>query len=131
MINNPIKYPIALNKKTKKIININNVTSKDKNKLICYSCQNDFIAIINHQTPHFRHKPESNCNSNVESYIHWLTKEVFKEIKTINLPKITFSNLNESQRENVNFEIENLLSKNNIPFGLRNRFKQKLKKKYI
>ena len=63
----------------------------------CFCCKQDLIAVNQEikQKAHFRHSPEADCafRNNFESYIHWLAKEVFKEIEYINLPPISFSAL--------------------------------------
>jgi len=103
------------------------VTDENKTELICLECKENFIAVRKHQTPHFKHKPNSKCKGNVETYIHWITKEVFKEIKEIELPEIFIYNLTENQREKFDNQI-NILIKNNVPRNLQIKFRKNLKK---
>jgi hypothetical protein len=122
-----IKYPIAFNKETKKLVYISNVVNDDKNDLICLECKESFIAILKHQTPHFKHKPNSKCIGNVESYIHWVTKEVFKEIKEIEVPRIFKDNLTNSQRKKIDNQVNSLIEEH-VPKNLHLKFRKNLKK---
>ncbi len=100
---NNIKIPIAKSRTTDKLLNIKDVQSGLKCNCYCDLCKGDLVAVNdegNKQRPHFRHTAESNCahNNSYESYIHWLTKEVFKEMSSISLPKIgVYSLRNESE----------------------------------
>ncbi|WP_421808762.1 hypothetical protein [Flagellimonas sp.] len=127
MSKNYIKYPIAFHKQSEKLIGISDVTDENKTELICLECKENFVAVRKHQTPHFKHKPNSKCKGNVETYIHWITKEVFKEIKEIELPEIFIHNLTENQREKFNNQV-NLLIKHNVPENLQIKFRKNLKK---
>lgn len=127
MSKNYIKYPIAFHKQSEKLIGISDVTDENKTELICKECKEGFIAVRKHQTPHFKHKPNSKCKGNVETYIHWITKEVFKEIKEFELPEIYKYNLTENQREKLNNQVNNLIE-NNVPKNLRFKFSENLKK---
>lgn len=127
MSKNYIKYPIAFNKQSEKLIDISDVTDDNKKDLICLECKENFTAVRKHQTPHFKHKPNSQCKGNVESYIHWITKEIFKEIKEIELPKIYKDNLTDNQREKLDNQV-NILIKKNVPKNLHLKFRKNLKK---
>lgn len=122
-----IKYPIAFNNETKELVNISDVNSENKKDLICNDCKECFNCILNHTTPHFRHKPGSNCQGNVESYLHWLTKECFRLIKEIELPEIFKSNLDEKIQDNFDTQVSSLI-KHNVPQNLIFEFKKNLKK---
>jgi len=126
-----IKYPIAYNIETKGLVNISDVTSENKKDLICFECKEHFNCILNHDTPHFRHKPGSNCPGNVESYLHWLTKECFKLIKEIELPEIFISNLSQADQKELKNEIDVILEQNvpdNLIFDFRKNLKKSLSK---
>ncbi|MEE9407301.1 MAG: hypothetical protein V3V28_04405 [Polaribacter sp.] len=127
MSENYIKYPTAFNKLTEKLVNIANATKENKANLICKDCGESFNAVLNYQTPHFRHKPNSSCEGTVESYIHWLTKEVFKEIMVIEVPGLLISDLAEKQREKFQL-VYNKIIDPNIPEELRSHFKSELKR---
>jgi len=90
-----IHIPIALSRETNKLVNAKDVLHGED--CYCTECNGDLYAVNKEkiQRAHFRHKPDSNCKfkNNYESYIHWLTKEVFKEIDTIELPVISTSDL--------------------------------------
>jgi len=124
---NYIKYPIAFHKQSEKLIDIYDVTDDNKTDLICLECRENFVAVRKHQTPHFKHKPNSKCKGNVESYIHWVTKEVFKEIKEIELPEIFKDNLTDNQREKLDNQVNSLIKKN-VPENLHLKFRKDLKK---
>jgi hypothetical protein len=125
--NNNIKYPIAFHKISEKLIDISEVTDDHKSELICIECEESFIAIRKHQTPHFKHKPGSNCKGNVESYIHRLAKEVFKNIKEIELPEIFKDDLPYNQKEKLYNQVNNLI-RTNVPENLQVKFRKDLKK---
>ena len=86
-----LKYPVAKDKFTNKLVSAKNVENGINCNCVCFQCNEDLMAINNgiKQRPHFRHIPNSECKANFESYIHWLAKEVFKEISEINLPEIS------------------------------------------
>lgn len=125
--NTYIKYPIAFNIKTKKLVEILKVTAENKSDLVCLECNENFVGVLNHQTPHFKHKPKSNCQGNVESYIHWITKEVFKELTEIELPEIFKDNLNHKDRQRLDSKVNELIEKN-VPRTLQLKFRGSLKK---
>jgi hypothetical protein len=124
---NYIKYPIAFHKQSEKLIDIFDVTDDNKTDLICIECRENFVAVRKHQTPHFKHKPNSKCKGNVESYIHLVTKEVFKGIKEIELPKIHKRNLTDTQREKLDNQVNSLIEKY-VPENLQIKFRKNLKK---
>lgn len=100
------EMPIAINRNTNKIVHVNDVDGGIKCNCYCPICNEDLIAINkeeNIQRPHFRHNKNANCSSNGESYIHWLTKEVFKDINQIFLPPITYSDFEINLKANNNF----------------------------
>ncbi len=126
MTKNNIKYPIAYNKLTKELVNISDVTEHNKTHLICKDCEGVFISYLNHKTPHFKHKSITNCEK-VESYIHWVTKEVFRNIDTIKLPKIFKTDLTETQRKELKTAIDNLIN-DKVPETLHIYFWRNFKK---
>lgn len=101
MAKNSIKYPIAFNKLTEKLVNISDATNDNK--------------------------PNSKCKGNVESYIHWVTKEIFKEITEIELPEIFKDNLTDNQREKLDNQVNKLIEQN-VPEILHLKFRKSLKK---
>lgn len=126
MSQNYIKYPVAYNFKENSIMPIDEVTKENKLNLICPDCKNNYIAVLNHQTPHFKHKPHSTCKGSYESYIHWLTKEVLKTIKEIEFPKLLINDLPEKNRQNFQSKLNKIIDKN-IPETYRSKFKKELK----
>jgi hypothetical protein len=86
-----LKYPIAKDKNSNALVSAKNVKNGINCNCVCFECNEDLIAINQglKQRPHFRHISNSECKANFETYIHWLAKEVFKEIKEINLPEIS------------------------------------------
>jgi hypothetical protein len=123
-----IKYPIAFHKITKELVDIADVTNDNKMHLICQECKENFIAVQNHPTPHFKHKPKSTCKGNVETYLHWLAKDTFKLINEIELPEIFIHNLTYIQRVKLKEDINRLVIKHNVPKALQLKFKNELKK---
>lgn len=92
---NDLKYPIALSKMTNQIIEANKAFNGKKCNCVCPFCNNEMVAYNNGsiQRAHFRHSFDSNCSSSYETYIHWVTKEVFKEIKIIDLPNLEYGSI--------------------------------------
>ena len=88
----------------------------------CFHCKNDLIAINNIENkriPHFRHRSDVNCSSSFESYVHWLTKEIFNEINILKVPKISFNNLNQDYLKEFEENFKNIFEKEQIPTELR------------
>lgn len=86
-----ILYPYAIELGSNKIVTPLEVENGKECNCICFHCKENLIAInnpTNKQKPHFRHDPNTNCEANFESYLHWLSKEVFKKIDGFYLPKI-------------------------------------------
>ena len=123
---NFIKYPIALNIKTEKLINIEDVNDDNKKGLVCPVCKENFIAVRMHETPHFKHKPNTKCKGAVESYIHCITKEIFKEIKEIELPEILIKNLIDHQEKKLYNELQ-ILIREKVPEFFIEKFRKILK----
>lgn len=88
-----LKYPIAKHKITHELINAKDALNGKNCECICYSCGENLIAVnkVKKIREHFRHETNSDCSASYESYIHWLTKEVFKKIDFISLPDIRYS----------------------------------------
>lgn len=125
---NLIKYPIAFNNKTNELIEISDITSTNKKNLICKSCQGELIAVINHNTPHFRHKVD--CNSSSETYIHWVCKEIFKKLSKIELPEFLIQDLSDEYRHEFQTK-KNAIIEKKVPISLRTEFRNVLEKKLI
>lgn len=95
-MSNIIKYSIGLQKKTNLLINIKDAKNGLDCKCYCFECGNDLVAINNIeniQKPHFRHKSNANCSASFESYVHFITKEIFKNIQCIELPEIHLNSI--------------------------------------
>lgn len=92
--NHSPEFAIAISRETNKLVNIGDTDNGKRCNCYCGECEEDLIAVNNAKNvikPHFRHAADSKCpsNSKYESYIHWVTKELFKEIKEIRIPAIT------------------------------------------
>ena len=72
-----VSYPKAFDKDNK-IINIEEVTSTNRNKkFYCISCGKEMIPVLcTKKESHFRHKEACDCNQ--ETYLHNLAKHYFK-----------------------------------------------------
>jgi hypothetical protein len=96
-MSNNIHMPIAISNLTQKLVNANEVANGLECNCHCSKCNENLIAVNREvkQRPHFRHNKNSNCdfNQNYESYLHWLTKEIFKNIGKISLPPIRSNDL--------------------------------------
>lgn len=108
MIERPFNIPIAIQKNTNKIVDIKDVPNGLECNCFCPDCKEDLIAVNREikQKAHFRHSPDSKCSSNGETYIHWLTKEVFKNIKQMLLPPITSNDLKRDKQVYNKFRSE-------------------------
>lgn len=127
MNQNNIKYPVAYNFRDNVIVPISEVTKENRLNLFCPQCKNNFIAVLNHQTKHFKHKPNSTCSGSLESYLHWLAKELFKLIKEIETPELFIDDLPEKKRQKFQ-SMYNKTIDDNVPETLRSMFKKGLKK---
>ncbi len=84
-------FPYAIEKDSNKIVSPFEVKNGKQCNCVCFQCKQNMIAINNpenKQKPHFRHDVDSNCNVNFETYIHWVTKEIFKKIDILYIPEI-------------------------------------------
>lgn len=92
-----MKIPIALQKETNLLVNAKDVPNGKECNCFCFNCGGDLVAINQEivQGAHFRHSSDADCSfkNNYESYIHWLAKKVFSELKYIYLPEIGFKDL--------------------------------------
>jgi len=99
-----IRIPIALEKETNKLVHVIDVKNGKECNCYCPNCKADLVAVNRRvkQSAHFRHDKESNCvlSLSFESYIHWLSKEIFKTIDIIKLPPITFHHFDASPYRN-------------------------------
>ena len=127
---NIIKYPIATSNVSGQLVNICDARNYDKSELTCPQCKNSFVAVINHKSPHFKHKPNSKCNGGFETYLHWLAKEVFKLINEIELPEISVNDLTPEQRQKFQGKINAQIDKE-VPETYRLKFKKGLKKNLV
>jgi hypothetical protein len=100
---NSVQFPSSYNFKTEKPSTIKEVIHEERLNFICPDCKKSFIAVLNHKTHHFKHKPNSTCVGSFESNIHWLSKEIFKTIKEFEIPEIKIDELPEKQRELFQF----------------------------
>jgi len=92
---NDLKFPIALEKITHELKDAIDVNTGLNCNCYCLMCDSNMVAVNagTKQRPHFRHEVNSDCSGTYETYIHWLAKELFKEIKTLSLPDISFTQL--------------------------------------
>lgn len=116
------QVPIAINRETNNIVHAKDVEEGLKCNCFCECCKEDLIAvnnIENKQKAHFRHNKNSKCSSNGETYIHWLTKEVFKDINQIFLPPITYDDLQVNLKANDDFrnKLKNYFEKKELRPG--------------
>ncbi|MBK9639106.1 MAG: hypothetical protein IPO63_15420 [Bacteroidetes bacterium] len=99
-----IRIPIALEKETNKLVHVIDVKNGKECNCYCPNCKADLVAVNRRvkQSAHFRHDIESNCvlSLSFESYIHWLSKEIFKTIDIIKLPPITFHHFDTNPYQN-------------------------------
>ena len=127
-MNNYIKYSIAFNNNTNKLVEIHNLTSTNNKNLICKGCEGELIAVIKHKTPHFRHKVE--CNASSETYIHWVCKEIFRTLSKIELPEFLIQDLSSEYRHEFQAK-KNAIIEEKVPVTLRTEFKNVLKKELM
>jgi hypothetical protein len=127
-LNNYIKYSIAFNNNTNKLVEIHNLTSTNNKNLICKGCEGELIAVIKHKTPHFRHKVE--CNASSETYIHWVCKEIFRTLSKIELPEFLIQDLSSEYRHEFQAK-KNAIIEEKVPVALRTEFKKVLKKELM
>ena len=110
-----MKLPIAINKKTNELVNAQDVPNGLACDCTCPGCGEDLIAVNEGKMkgPHFRHTtPNCSIGENYESYVHWLSKEVFKHLDRITLPPITFGDVERSLpiNRNLRHHITNILN---------------------
>ena len=127
-MNKLIKYSIAFNNNTNKLVEIHNLTSTNNKNLICKGCEGELIAVIKHNTPHFRHKGE--CNASSETYIHWVCKEIFRTLSKIELPEFLIQDLSSEYRHEFQAK-KNAIIEEKVPVTLRTEFKKVLKKELV
>lgn len=121
-----ITYPIAYNYLSNELVEIRNVTRENRGYLICPMCRRNFIAVLNHSTPHFKHYPNRDCKGSTESYVHLLTKVLFKQLKAIEIPELFIDDLPEKKRQHFQ-SIYNKILDSNLPNELHGKFKRRLK----
>jgi len=127
-LNKLIKYSIAFDNKTNKLVEISDINSTNNKNLICKSCQGELIAVINHNTPHFRHKVD--CGASSETYIHWVCKEIFRTLSKIELPEFLIQDLSSEYRHEFQAK-KNAIIEEKVPVTLRTEFKKVLKKELM
>lgn len=124
---NSLMYPIALDKVTQTLVNIEDVVNGKACNCYCHECKQDMIAINNENNKvraHFRHDNNSNCSLSFESYLHWLTKEIFKETNVIKLPELESTILFPYITEHNKY----LFKKNNTPKFLEDKINYEILK---
>ena len=121
-----ITYPIAYNRLSNQLVEIRNVTEGNRSYLICPMCLGNFIAVKNHRTPHFRHNYYRDCKGSTESYVHRLTKVLFKKLKSIEIPELLIDDLPEKKRQYFQ-SIHNKILDSNLPYDLQGKFRRGLK----
>lgn len=86
---NPI---YAIDRDTGELLHISEVLNGKNCNCICPTCEEDLIAKNNGKLNihHFAHKHNTNCSS-LETYLHFLTKLVFNEIKYLHVPAVRSS----------------------------------------
>lgn len=124
------KYPVAFSFSKNEVVPIDEVTEENRLSLYCPTCKTNFIAVLNHRTPHFKHKPNTSCSGTQETYLHWLSKELFKEIKEIEIPELHIDDLPEKQRQKFQLKFNKIIDPN-VPETFRSIFKKSLKKNLI
>lgn len=119
-----LKYPIAVDKLTQELRHAKDVKSGRDCDCYCKLCERNMIAINGgiKQRSHFRHESNSDCSASYESYIHWVTKEVFREITILSLPDLSFLNLDIDFRR----KLFHLFDQHNLPTFFRNQIKDYL-----
>ena len=127
-MNKLIKYSIAFDIKTNKLVEISDINSTNNKNLICKSCQGELIAVINHNTPHFRHKVD--CGASPETYIHWVCKEIFRTLSKIELPEFLIQDLSSEYRHEFQAK-KNTIIEEKVPITLRTEFKNVLEKELM
>ena len=127
-MNKLIKYSIAFDNKTNKLVEISDINSTNNKNLICKSCQGELIAVINHNTPHFRHKVD--CDASSETYIHLVCKEIFKKLSKIELPEFLIQDLSSEYRHEFQAK-KNAIIEEKVPITLRTEFKNVLEKELM
>ena len=127
-MNKLIKYSIAFDIKTNKLVEISDINSTNNKNLICKSCQGELIAVINHNTPHFRHKVD--CGASSETYIHWVCKEIFRTLSKIELPEFLIQDLSSEYRHEFQAK-KNTIIEEKVPITLRTEFKNVLEKELM
>lgn len=90
-----IKYPLAILTETGSIVQASDVPNGLNCNCHCPFCKEKLIAVNNERNKledHFRHKADTKCKADYETFIHWLSKHVIKNLEYIVLPSIDTSN---------------------------------------
>lgn len=104
-----IKYPFAIFTETGSTVHASDVPNGLNCNCHCPFCSEKLIAINNEgnkREDHFRHRADTNCKADYETFIHWLSKHVVKNLKYITLPAIDTSD--------IRFDSEFLTERNGI-----------------
>ena len=114
---NTLMYPIALDVLSNKLVDVKDVENGKACNCYCFECKQAMVAVNNvtKQRPHFRHDSNSNCSVNFETYIHWLTKELFKEIDVLYLPDLDLTEI----KSTINNKLLELYNSKSVPSTLR------------
>lgn len=120
-----IKISIAKERNTHKLVNAKDVPNGLECNCYCDKCKENLVAVNREikQKAHFRHTPNSECefNKNYESYIHWLSKELIKDLDSICLPQIRSMDLMSNSGAILEQRIFTFLDQNGLE-DLRNNF---------
>lgn len=123
---NKIKYPFALSKDTNELVPAKDVENGKKCNCYCDFCKEDLIAVNKKESkirPHFRHQSDSICQANYETYLHWLSKRVFRTMRHIKLPPIKSYQLSD-MHHHLSKELMDLFGKYNVKEELWSHFKK-------
>ncbi len=113
---NEIRFPIATDKNSHRLVNAKDVLNGLACNCYCFECKQDLIAVNQErkQRAHFRHQKDSNCKMNYETFIHWVTKEVFKTLSSIKLPPVYLLDIKGTGYSQFRKRISEFLSSNDI-----------------
>ncbi|MDF0715757.1 hypothetical protein PY092_06330 [Muricauda sp. 334s03] len=124
--NRVIKYPIAFDSLGGELVDLSLITDCNRAFIVCPECNSRFVAVINHQTPHFKHYGDHECSGTFESYIHKVVKELFKQITKIELPELQIKDLPEEHLRSF-WQMRSRLLDTNIPLNQHRKFIDGLK----
>ena len=110
---NQLTYPIAYHREADVLVEATKDTPKGKNyTYICRDCNEEMTFVPGKKVrAHFKHKPGSQCQGSVETFVHWVTKEILLKEKKIKLPPVLGIDLlsdktNKKYREKIKLLLE-------------------------